>query len=648
MNTPLELLNRLEVLERKVGDQETALNEQVAAIQTLQEGTPTPAASIHSNLIRNGEFDISRNAYLYFIDVTDTSGEDADVSSECFSWYVSEPDTSAESTGSITALDNTLILDTEDFIGDDADVEIVVEGAGTAGDDLVTTVATFTDSTHVELTDAAVTTVSGARVRWRLLRLLDDATDDDLDADPATNTTLKDENHTLYDTTLNDPDWDSENGWVRIGSDKWLCQPLKQNLIRPSLQYIASFIYKLGEEIDGLTKHHADVFIGIWDNSPGQRKFLEGAAIEITAEVVGSPSGTTETTYFLVFHTNWGASIGSEQVTIDAPANFSDTEYVALSWNNPVGTIRTEIYRKRSDVVANLNPPYPANSYKDKGATRGVPSEEFPSVTRTRAIAYMETNHFNFEAATTLRWIKDRQFNIPIPADYDAAKTTDKQWFVIGLKEAISDAEEVDVPRSIFIDRVSLSDKPGEFARSAWDSEAVRQITSLPHSGDIGGLGGGVFGGGSVDPGGTNFCPTFDMPIEVEENGVRKEVRAVELIDSEHLYKVVNRNGEAVEYTATPSPYPQVCYKMTAAGRKLTASEDEPVFIDEAGNTILLRNIKNKTIILAKEGLVTVESCLRLLRKRHTVKISLKGQEKGFWCNSFAVHNFKPSEFIAN
>lgn len=333
--------------------------------------------------------------------------------------------------------------------------------------------------------------------------LIDDSTDSDADGNQATNTTLKSSDHTLYSTTLNDPDWDNVNGWARIGTDLWLCQPLKQNLIRPSLQYLVSFIYKLGAEIDGNDSYRINVFAGIWDDTTN--KFIEGSAITLNAEVEGLPTATTSTTYFVIFYTNWGESIGTAEVTVAAPTTYSDTQYVYLSWDQPVGVIRTEIYRKRGSLVKNLNPPYPAGSYKDKGATRGADLSAFPTADRTKAKAYMRTTQHNLPLATTKRWIKSVQLNIPIPKDYNASLTTGRQWFVMGLTDPVKDASNAIVPHAIFIDRVSLSDKPGEFARSAWDADAKRSVTALAHSGDVGGLGGGSDGSGDVDPGGTNF-----------------------------------------------------------------------------------------------------------------------------------------------
>jgi hypothetical protein len=483
----------------------------------------------------------------------------------------------------------------------------------------------------MNLNDSPVTTVENARVRWRLLTLVEDSTDEDDDATQATNTTLKNANHSLYATTLNDPDWDKLNGYVRVGSDNWLCHPLKQNVIRPSVQYISSLIYRLSAPINDAAEVNVNLFFGIWDNSPLKRSFLESEPIEINAEVQGSPADTTETDYLLIFRTNWGETIGSDVVTVEAPTVYTDTEYVGLSWNQPAGIIGIDIYRRRGSSVVRLNRPYPQNSYRDKGAVLVGGLTEFPSFDRKRSIAYMETSTVNFAPATTAAWVQAK-VNIPVPSTYDAGKTTDKQWFVMGLVSEITDGT-----RALWLDRVSLDDKQGIFSRSPWDAAAVRNISSAPPNGDIGGF------GGTIGPGDTDYCPTFDMPIEVEKDGVRFEVSAIELVDHEDVYRVVNIDGEAVEYEASVSPTKQVCYEMTAADRKMVASLQHPVIADYDGRYILLKNIASKDIVLGKEGLIEVESNLRLLKPRHTVKISLKSEQKGYWINRFAGHNQKPA-----
>ena len=64
--------------------------------------------------------------------------------------------------GAITSSDNTFTSANAAFTSDDVGKLIYINGAGAAGAVLSTTIASYTSSTEVELTDAASTTVSGA------------------------------------------------------------------------------------------------------------------------------------------------------------------------------------------------------------------------------------------------------------------------------------------------------------------------------------------------------------------------------------------------------------------------------------------------------------------------------------------------------
>lgn len=68
--------------------------------------------------------------------------------------------------GSIVATDQTLQCLSGPFAATDVGKKIVVVGAGLAGANLETTIASFTSPTEVELTDAASTTVVAAQVTW--------------------------------------------------------------------------------------------------------------------------------------------------------------------------------------------------------------------------------------------------------------------------------------------------------------------------------------------------------------------------------------------------------------------------------------------------------------------------------------------------
>ena len=81
-------------------------------------------------------------------------------------WYVGICGASITD-GAITATDNTFTsAGSTPFTSADVGRAIIVRGAAAAGGDLVTTVASYTNSGSVELTDAAATTVTGASAIW--------------------------------------------------------------------------------------------------------------------------------------------------------------------------------------------------------------------------------------------------------------------------------------------------------------------------------------------------------------------------------------------------------------------------------------------------------------------------------------------------
>lgn len=82
-------------------------------------------------------------------------------------YEIASTDAQQVSDGDIVATDQTLqCLTSSPFVLGDVGKKIVVAGAGLAGDNLQTTIASFTAPNEVELTDAASTTVVGAQVSW--------------------------------------------------------------------------------------------------------------------------------------------------------------------------------------------------------------------------------------------------------------------------------------------------------------------------------------------------------------------------------------------------------------------------------------------------------------------------------------------------
>lgn len=91
--------------------------------------------------------------------------ESLDVSTEIEALLAGSYAGESFATGAMTAASATLTVTGATFTSAYVGYQVVVAGAGPSGGDLVTTIATFTDSTHVVLTDPAVGTVAAAAVR---------------------------------------------------------------------------------------------------------------------------------------------------------------------------------------------------------------------------------------------------------------------------------------------------------------------------------------------------------------------------------------------------------------------------------------------------------------------------------------------------
>ena len=617
---PLEMLRRVQVLERQLRAVNTTVNGQQTAITTLEEDNAAPAVFASQNYVRNGNFDLDRNRYLYDTDWVGTNA--ANVSQECAFFYTHDTDTAVESTGTILlASPNQLIIDDPLFVV--GDVGLVIAISDGVNPDITTTISAYTNTTTVNITAAVTADYTNARIRWRLLTRTEYATD----TTPSTpNTTLKTPAHTLYASTINDPDYDRTNGWVRYGVDTaTIDAPMQFNYFTPSKQYIVSFIYRYADSA-GITDD-ISLYVGFWDNTPGQQKFIEGTPLSLTGTIVGT-AGVTSRDYMVFMYLGSGETMSSEVETVATTNALLDTtNYVDLSWEQPAGVVRTEIYRKTGAVYELLPFPYPQNTFKDFGQVLRTETG-FPTATYVRPISFIRTNDLNFAQPIEGTW-QAAQFNVPVASSYDLSKTTDKQWLVIGLEQSLVGASPA---HALEIDLISIDDKFGSFTRCPTDFTAKRPLSTAPTSGNQGNTGTG--GTPTIPP----YCPVFDAMILTDQG----EVRAIELVDNNHKYKIINRLGEAVEYDASVMR-PQPCMTISADGFDTSAAETHPFFEsdgDPSGKR--LKEYKQGDTILRRTGVTVVDYVVALPQKKHVVRITLKGNDKGFWQDGFGVHNSKP------
>jgi hypothetical protein len=634
-----EAIRRIIALER----QQRALRDEVSdtakVVSDINTAVVVDPSTVYGNqnYLRNGDFDLNRNRYIYETD-TALGTVPADVSEEAAHWFVHARDVAVETTGAIDAASATLTINNALFESTDNGVEIVVEGAGTAGADLVTTISGApSDNVTATLFVAASTTVTDARVRFRLLTRYEDSTDNEAsvidyesDGDVATNSALKTTSHSRYATTPSNPDYDQVNGWVRMSDANYvLAAPLPHNYITASKHYTVSFKYRLAADVGGEVSVPVGVYMGFWDSTPGKQQYLEGLPISLTATPVGT-TGSTVREYYVILHNAGGETIGTEKVTVsNSNATLSASNYVSLEWDQPDGIVRSEIYRKTGDIYERLLFPYPAQTYLDRGATTNI-ATAYPDVDYTRQIAYLQSTPTAFANARSDKW-RQGQFRVPVPADYAVAAGGGKQWFVFGLQESITGSSS---DHALLIDLVSVDDKYGIFTRCPLDFLAKRQLSISPSGGSQGG------GGGPIEPGGGGGCPVFDALIDTDQG----KVKAIDLVDNSHNYRIINRNGIPVKYSAQIID-PQTVFTVMCDDKSMTASGSNPCFTDMADTQgTKLIDLREGDKILHRAGLVSISHILRHTRPRHTVKITLEGPEKGFWQDDFGTHNEKPIE----
>lgn len=369
-----------------VGDLQSAnlrIERAQALLQQKQELTAAALADIPTqveNWIDNGNLDFTTDAYDNAIPVP------GDAQEEAARWYRSLKDPSVRVTDSaILTGTPDLTSATGGFALGDVTKEIVVEGAGAAGVDLVTTIAAFVSANAVTLTANAGMTVTAAVTRWRLQTL-----------STAAAASLHTTAHSLY--ANDDPNYDKSNGWAALGSGAYdLCAPLNKNWVSPSKVINVAGICLLNPHVtdagidigvDATRLNSADaqfdpgdvgktaliegagpsgsdldttiaayvsptqvalsdaasttvvgalatfsmewpdtgtaIYAGIYDNTAGRRMFIEGSDFELRASVIGTPAGTTPREYLVVAKTDFGETLRSNKVTVaTAPDNGS-------------------------------------------------------------------------------------------------------------------------------------------------------------------------------------------------------------------------------------------------------------------------------------------------------------------------------------
>lgn len=294
--------------------------------------------------------------------------------------------------------------------------------------------------------------------------------------------TIEPDEHTLWaaneGTDADISRWDKVNGTIQVGgiTEKWdIFHPLP-DVIFPGQTYYVQF-----EAMLRTTTALPDIqaYCGIWDNTVGQAKYIEGGSFTITDDgghipgvTYGTP-GTTSVDYKILAFTDGGEQVESNVLNFpNAPAVFDANNHPRVKFSGVPGFIKFEIYRKIGSTyvlqytVGNTI----EGVYYDIGNPPQAIVSGFPSITTTKPRAYAVTTSFQPGSSSGLGWVR-HAMTIFVPNTYNRSLTgSGMQYFRFGLTGNTTDA------RQVLVRRFGLSMGAGIWARSAEDVKTTNSV----------------------------------------------------------------------------------------------------------------------------------------------------------------------------
>lgn len=380
---------------------------------------------------------------------TNTAPVAGDQQKEAAHVFTQAKDTSVQVyTGAIAAgsPNLTIAAGTIQFVAGDAGLEIVVEGAGASGADLVTTILTFVSATAVTLAANAVTAIaSGGRVRWRLQTLAKTATKT---GTASVNSALKSSDHSNFSGNIKDPAWNKSFGYAELGSTNTINFPLGfwnqtagswvyHNQIEASKTYYA--IFRMARK-NARIKPRGFIGAHIWDGSSGKKQVVEGGRFNLSVRVEGVPAATVSSRYKVIARTDRGETLESNIFTINRPTNASfitNVVYVVLTWAFLPGVRIYEVWRDTGGVYEKLTEITNSQTiFLDQNAVAGTGSG-FPAgdIQRRKAEAFSrpgDLDNINVDGNGDWDFMRISLF---VPPSYDTS-STNQQWLRVFLTDA--------------------------------------------------------------------------------------------------------------------------------------------------------------------------------------------------------------------
>jgi hypothetical protein len=339
--------------------------------------------------------------------------------------------------GAITAGTNAFSSVTGGFVLGDVGKNIVIDGAGTGGRRHATTIAGFTDANNITITANAITTVTGNRTRWGMVRL--NRTNKKNSA-AVTTDSLKSVTHSQIAANIADPDWNIPTGEIRLGSTNTLTCFLGTynaagTVFNPQHYGIQAqremwFIARIAK-VSANVAIFGHFFAGLWDNSTTGGEWLTGQSFMVNAVVDGTPAATATTQYMIEARTDRGYTYFSNVFSLpNAPTEGS---YIAgsvrnfLEWSPAIpATLQYIVYRKIG--AGNVFQIASTNSirYTDNNPTNKIDlgTGVFPATTVDNQIkSYVATllNGLDETGVATVGWSSLR-LAIPMPPNTQLAE----------------------------------------------------------------------------------------------------------------------------------------------------------------------------------------------------------------------------------
>lgn len=458
------------------------------------------------------------------------------------------------------------------------------------------------------------------------------------------------------DTPTVDPWWSRTPGYAMMGSTRTIDFPLPSNVGYPGRIFSCMLIAAKRSVNVGVPGRF---YAGIWDNTAGQRDFLNGDGFPIEAEVVGIPATTVSREYLIVLTSDSGKTVKSSTFTVAAAptdaAFISGQVYVRITWPRFAGYIQADIYRKTAGVYVLLSRQSVVAQYFDQGdIQQSVGNYPDTSDTQQKAVVYSPAGVFDSFPVNGVdpAW-KQYIITMQIPPTYAQSNTTDKQWLRIGFDQALTGT---DAAHGMLLDMVGLSPTAGSWAHNAEDDKGLQQFIAAPSGSSQGGAGTG--GGGFVppDPGGGGVrCIAEDSELMTSGASLlASEVEPSKCLLSPERSQFLDVSVESV----TRSWAERTVIVTSESGHKLRCSPTEPFkryLGDRTGAPVSAFQVGDSVIVCdGKQEVVSRIATLEDAPGCWVIMISLHGRRKFFVAKSadsapggFVLHNVKPEEQFA-